>query len=98
MSKKIEFSGQNPESVFETASRYADGGPVAVIAMQTSIDWMLSDGVVGHASSWEEVVRILHDKGYRILRSCGDVSAYTGAEQNVPYEAAVIIVTVLPRS
>ena len=96
--RKIEFGGANPKAVFATAAQYADGGPVAAIAMQAGLDWMQSDGVVGHASSWEEVVRILHDKGYRILRSCGDVSAYTGAEQNVPYKEAVIIVTVLPGS
>lgn len=92
-----EFGGANQKKVFETAAKYADGKEVAVIAMQAGIDWMQSDGVAGHASSWEEVVKVLHDNGYRILRS-GDVSAYTGAEQNVPYEAAVIIVTVLPRS
>ncbi len=93
---KIEFAGQNPESVFATASRYADGGPVAVIAMQTSIDWMMSDGVIGHASSWKDAVSVLHKKGYRILRKGGEISAYCGKDQGLPNEAAVIIVTVFP--
>ncbi len=93
---KIEFSGQNPESVFSTASRYADGGPVAVIAMQTSIDWSMSDGVIGHASSWKDAVRVLHERGYRLLRKGGEFSAYCGREQGIPEEAAVIIVTVFP--
>ena len=93
----IEFGGANPKAVFATALRYSEGGPVAVIAMETGPDWMETSGVTGHATSWEEVEKVLHDNGYRILRS-GDVSAYTGAEQKVPYEAAVIIVTVLPRS
>ncbi len=93
---KIEFGGTDPKAVFETAAGYADGGEVAVIAMKTGDDWMESEGVVGRAASWADVERVLHDKGYRILRSGGDVSAYCGEEQGEPDEAAVIIVTVCP--
>lgn len=93
---KIEFGGKDPKAVFAAATKYANGGEVAVIAMKTGDDWMEAEGVVGHATSWADAERVLHDKGYRILRSGGDVSAYCGEEQGEPDEAAVIIVTVCP--
>lgn len=93
---KIGFGGKDPKAVFATATRYADGGEVAVVAMKTGDDQVESEGVVGRATSWADVVRVLHDKGYRILRSGGDVSAYCGEEQGEPGEAAVILVTVCP--
>lgn len=76
------------------AVKYANGGQFAVVALVAGDGYAESDGVVGHAGSWTGAMKVLHDKGYRIIRSGGCVSAYLGEEQGLPGEEAVLIVGV----
>lgn len=97
MTSKIEFGGTDPKAQFEYALKISGVvGTVGIIAMRTGDGWMESDGVIGHAKTWDEAVTLLHDAGYKLLRVGGDISAYAGEEQGEPQCAAVLIVTVLP--
>lgn len=92
MKKGLEFGGV---AAAQYIRKCTGGRRFAVVAVRVLGDHMESDGIVGHARSWTGAVRLLHDRGFRLLRVGGSVDVYRGEELGYPEEAWVVCVTVV---